>query len=70
MIIEKRPDSNQIFNFSRSLPIKKALEPDILIAYEYNNQPIPFKHGFPLRLIVPGWYAMASVKWIKKITSD
>ncbi|MBT2722772.1 sulfite oxidase [Bacillus sp. ISL-46] len=64
----ERPDSNQIVNFSRSLPIKKALEPDILIAYEYNHQPIPFKHGFPLRLIVPGWYAMASVKWIKKIT--
>ncbi|MGE6259788.1 sulfite oxidase [Heyndrickxia sporothermodurans] len=64
----QRPDSNQIFNFSRSLPIEKSLESDTIIAYEYNNQPIPFKHGFPLRLIVPGWYAMASVKWIKKIT--
>ena len=64
----QRPDSNHILNFSRSLPIKKSLEPDTIIAYEYNNQPIPFKHGFPLRLIVPGWYAMASVKWIKKIT--
>jgi DMSO/TMAO reductase YedYZ molybdopterin-dependent catalytic subunit len=62
-----RPDSNQLFNFSRSLPIEKAIDPDTIIAYEYNNQPIPFKHGFPLRLIVPGWYAMASVKWIKKI---
>jgi DMSO/TMAO reductase YedYZ molybdopterin-dependent catalytic subunit len=64
----QRPDSNQIFNFSRSLPIEKALEPDTIIAYEYNHKPIPFKHGFPLRLIVPGWYAMASVKWLKKIT--
>jgi DMSO/TMAO reductase YedYZ molybdopterin-dependent catalytic subunit len=64
----ERPDSNQLFNFSRSLPIEKALDPETIIAYEYNNQPIPFKHGFPLRLIVPGWYAMASVKWIKKIT--
>jgi DMSO/TMAO reductase YedYZ molybdopterin-dependent catalytic subunit len=64
----QRPDSDQMFHFSRSLPIEKALEPDIIIAYEYNNQPIPFKHGFPLRLIVPGWYSMASVKWIKKIT--
>ncbi|PLS01883.1 sulfite oxidase [Neobacillus cucumis] len=64
----ERPDSDSIFNFSRSLPIEKALEPDTIIAYEYNNQPIPFKHGFPLRLIVPGWYGMASVKWLKKIT--
>lgn len=64
----QRPDSTQTFNFSRSLPIEKSLEPDTIIAYEYNNQPIPFKHGFPLRLIVPRWYAMASVKWIKKIT--
>ncbi|MEH7109290.1 sulfite oxidase [Bacillus sp. JJ1764] len=62
-----RPDSDQIYNFSRSLPIEKSLEPDTIIAYEYNNQPIPFKHGFPFRLIVPGWYAMASVKWIKQI---
>ncbi|PGY09310.1 sulfite oxidase [Bacillus sp. AFS031507] len=63
----ERPDSNQLFNFSRSLPIEKALDPDTIIAYQYNNHPIPFKHGFPLRLIVPGWYAMASVKWIKRI---
>ncbi|MBM7651023.1 sulfite oxidase [Neobacillus cucumis] len=64
----ERPGSNQIVNYSRSIPIEKALEPDTIIAYEYNNQPIPFKHGFPFRLIVPGWYAMASVKWLKKMT--
>ncbi|WP_026564984.1 sulfite oxidase [Bacillus sp. UNC41MFS5] len=64
----ERPDSNQLFNFSRSLPIEKALDPDTIIAYEYNNHPIPFKHGYPLRLIVPGWYGMASIKWIKKIS--
>lgn len=64
----ERPDYNKFFHFSRSLPIEIALKPDTIIAYEYNHQPIPFKHGFPLRLIVPGWYAMASVKWIKKIT--
>lgn len=63
----RRPDSNKLYNFSRSLPIEKALDSDTIIAYEYNNHPISFKHGFPLRLIVPGWYAMASVKWIKKI---
>lgn len=63
----KRTDSDQVYSFSRSLPLDKALHPDTIIAYEYNNQPIPLKHGFPLRLIVPQWYAMASVKWIKQI---
>jgi DMSO/TMAO reductase YedYZ molybdopterin-dependent catalytic subunit len=63
-----RTDLDHVFTFTRSLPITKALHPDTIIAYEYNHQPIPFKHGFPLRLIVPQWYAMASVKWIKQIT--
>ena len=64
----ERADTNQIHYFSRSLPLEKALHPDTIIAYEYNHQPISFKHGYPLRLIVPEWYAMASVKWLKKIT--
>ncbi|MFC0562474.1 sulfite oxidase [Halalkalibacter alkalisediminis] len=64
----ERPDSEHFYSYMRSLPIEKALHPDTLIAYEYNNQPLPFKHGYPLRLIVPQWYAMASVKWIKQIT--
>lgn len=40
---------------------------DTIIAYELNESIIPYEHGFPLRLIVPGWYGMASVKWIKEI---
>ncbi|MCM2532429.1 sulfite oxidase [Neobacillus pocheonensis] len=64
----KRTDSDRVYTFSRSLPLEKALHPDTIIGYEYNNQPIPFKHGYPLRLIVPQWYAMASVKWIKQIS--
>ncbi|WP_141604047.1 sulfite oxidase [Terrilactibacillus laevilacticus] len=63
----ERTDINKVFSYARSLPIEKAIHPDTIIAYEYNNQPIPFKHGYPLRLIVPQWYAMASVKWIKQI---
>ncbi|CAM3825155.1 sulfite oxidase [Mesobacillus zeae] len=64
----ERTDLDQVYTFSRSLPIEKALHPDTMIAYEYNHRPIPFKHGYPLRLIVPQWYAMASVKWIKRIS--
>lgn len=63
-----RTDLDEVYTYTRSLPIEKALHQDTIIAYEYNNQPIPFKHGYPLRLIVPQWYAMASVKWIKQIS--
>ncbi|RNA66983.1 sulfite oxidase [Alteribacter keqinensis] len=63
----KRKDSAQEVSYTRSLPLEKAMHPDTLVAYAYNDRPIPFKHGFPLRLIVPGWYGMASVKWIKQI---
>jgi DMSO/TMAO reductase YedYZ molybdopterin-dependent catalytic subunit len=64
----EREDMDRVVHYTRSLPIEKALHEDTIIAYEYNGRPIPFKHGFPLRLIVPEWYAMASVKWIKRIT--
>ncbi|QGU95916.1 molybdopterin-dependent oxidoreductase [Clostridium bovifaecis] len=63
-----RTDLEGIFSYARSLPLDKALHPDTLIAYELNGKPIPFKHGYPLRLIVPQWYGMASVKWLKRIT--
>ena len=53
--------------FQRALPIEKALDPDTLLALEMNGAPIPERHGAPLRLIVPGWYGMASVKWLERI---
>lgn len=64
----KREDSDNYVPFARSLPLEIALHPDTIIAYEYNDKLLSIKHGFPLRLIVPGWYGMASVKWLKKIT--
>ena len=63
-----RTDLDTVHTYTRSMPIDKAIHPDTILAYEYNNKPIPFKHGYPLRLIVPQWYAMASVKWIKQIS--
>ena len=51
-------------NYRRSLPLEKALHPDTLLAYEMNGEPLPAEHGFPVRMVVPGWYAMASVKWL------
>jgi DMSO/TMAO reductase YedYZ molybdopterin-dependent catalytic subunit len=50
--------------YERSLPLAKALHPDTLLAYEMNGEPLPLHHGFPLRLLVSGWYGMNSVKWL------
>ena len=50
--------------YQRSLPIAEALGSDALLAYEMGGAPLPPQHGFPLRLIVPGWYGMTSVKWL------
>ena len=53
--------------FQRSLPLDAALGDDVLLAYELNGAPLPPQHGFPLRLLVPGWYGMANVKWLDRI---
>ena len=53
--------------YQRSLRLHDALMPDVLLAYEMNGEPLPRQHGFPLRLVVPGWYGMASVKWLASI---
>jgi DMSO/TMAO reductase YedYZ molybdopterin-dependent catalytic subunit len=52
--------------FARSIPLSKS-RADVLLAYEMNGSDLPAEHGFPLRAIVPGWYAMASVKWLQRI---
>ncbi|HEX8229347.1 MAG TPA: sulfite oxidase [Chloroflexia bacterium] len=54
--------------FARSLPLDKALHPDTLLAYEMNGAPLPLGHGGPVRLLVPGWYGMASVKWVASMS--
>lgn len=63
----EKKDLDQSFYYARSLPIEKAFHEDTLVAYEFNGKPLPVKHGFPFRLIVPQWYAMASVKWLQTI---
>ena len=55
--------------FSRSIPLERARGGDVLLAYKMNGQPLPQAHGFPVRAIVPGWYGMASVKWLARIVA-
>ncbi len=54
-------------SYERSLTLEDALRDEVFLAYEMNGQPLPLQHGFPLRLVVPDWYGMASVKWLKEI---
>ncbi len=54
--------------FQRSLPLAEALRADVLLAHGLNGGPLPPQHGFPLRLVVPGWYGMTNVKWLTRIT--
>jgi DMSO/TMAO reductase YedYZ molybdopterin-dependent catalytic subunit len=54
-------------DFVRTVPVAKAMHPDTLLAYEMNGEPIPISHGFPLRLIVPGWAGDSWVKWVTDI---
>jgi DMSO/TMAO reductase YedYZ molybdopterin-dependent catalytic subunit len=51
----------------RSVYIQDALNPDALLAFHLNGQPLPAKNGFPVRLILPGWYGMTQVKWLSRI---
>src|SRR5205085_3236273 len=53
--------------FARSLPLAKALDADTLLAFRMNGELLEPSHGFPVRLFVPGWYGVASVKWLRRI---
>jgi DMSO/TMAO reductase YedYZ molybdopterin-dependent catalytic subunit len=63
---EKPPKPGDKFHFARSIPMAKAFD-DVLIAWKMNGQELSDQHGFPARAIVPGWYGMASVKWLRRI---
>ena len=54
--------------FVRQVPMAKALDPDTIVAYAMNDQPIPTAHGFPLRLVVPGWEGAYAIKWLNTLT--
>jgi sulfane dehydrogenase subunit SoxC len=54
-------------DYQRGLPVREAMRHDLLLAYEMNGAPLPPQHGYPLRLLVPGWYGMAHVKWLSRI---
>ena len=64
--INEPPRPTGHVHFARSVPIDKAMK-DVLLAFKMNGESLPASHGFPLRAIVPGWYGMASIKWLQRI---
>jgi DMSO/TMAO reductase YedYZ molybdopterin-dependent catalytic subunit len=66
--LDRGVEGGEVQDYARSVPLAELLEGEALLAYEINGLPLPPQHGFPLRLLVPGWYGMTSVKWLARIT--
>src|SRR5207245_6952995 len=64
---KEEPVPPEPISYTWSLPRAKAIQPEVLIAYQMNGRDLPQDHGFPVRAIVPGHYGMASVKWLTGI---
>lgn len=64
---EKLRGADYEMNFARALGMADAMRDDVILAYELNGQPLTLAHGAPLRLVVPGWYGIAWVKWLSRI---
>ena len=63
----KERDIKMHQNFARSMSLAEAMSPNNILCYEMNGAALPAPNGFPLRLIAPGWYGIANVKWLKRI---
>src|SRR5262249_39096277 len=57
-------------DYARGMPLAAALDEHTLLAYAMNGEPLAPEHGYPLRLIVPGWYGMAAVKWVTRLDAS
>jgi sulfane dehydrogenase subunit SoxC len=55
-------------DYERGLTVADAMRDEVLLAYQIGRQPLPPQHGAPVRLVVPGWYGMTSVKWLRQVT--
>ncbi|HSF29396.1 MAG TPA: sulfite oxidase [Candidatus Tectomicrobia bacterium] len=65
--LDRGVEGGEVQYYQRSLSVSEALREEVLVAYEMNGEPLQPQHGYPLRLLVPGWYGMASVKWLERI---
>jgi DMSO/TMAO reductase YedYZ molybdopterin-dependent catalytic subunit len=65
--LDRGMEGGQVQAYQRSLSLREATRDEVLLAYAMNGEPLPPQHGYPLRLVVPGWYGMTSVKWLGRI---
>jgi DMSO/TMAO reductase YedYZ molybdopterin-dependent catalytic subunit len=65
--LDRGVQGGEVQSYQRSLSISEAMREEMLLVYEMNGRPLEPQHGFPLRLVVPGWYGMTSVKWLAGI---
>jgi DMSO/TMAO reductase YedYZ molybdopterin-dependent catalytic subunit len=65
--LDQGVEGDQVQHYQRSLTVDEAMRDEVLLVYEMNGEPLPPQHGYPLRLLKPGWYGMASVKWLDRI---
>ena len=65
--LDQGVQGGEVQYYQRSLTVAEASREEVLLAYEMNGEPLQPQHGYPLRLIVPGWYGMTSVKWLGSI---
>ena len=66
--LDRGVDGGETQAYERSVALAELLAGDAILAYEVNGVPLPPQHGYPLRLVVPGWYGMTSVKWLARMT--
>jgi DMSO/TMAO reductase YedYZ molybdopterin-dependent catalytic subunit len=64
--LDRGIEGGEAQSYERALPIGEARE--AILAYDMNGEPLPPQHGFPLRLVVPGWYGMQNVKWLTRVS--
>jgi len=65
--LDRGVEGGEVQHYQRSLTVSEAVREEVLLAYEMNGEPLQPQHGYPLRLLVPGWYGMTSVKWLQGI---
>ena len=65
--LDRGVQGDEVQDYQRSLSVDEAARDEVLLAYLMNGEPLQPQHGYPLRLVVPGWYGMASVKWLDRI---
>jgi DMSO/TMAO reductase YedYZ molybdopterin-dependent catalytic subunit len=65
--LDRGIEGGEVQTYQRSLSAADAIRDEVMLAYAMNGEPLQPQHGFPLRLLVPGWYGMASVKWLDRI---